>query len=101
MPGLIAKFIWGKWRGEVHQHDRFTVALKVMVVGEEMKGFTYTTCKMEAMYRMFPPRASTGNLAIDWLIQYMDPEKTMLDKWVDFQVPILIERGIKAGLWSK
>jgi hypothetical protein len=61
-------------------------------------------CSLETMYFMFPPekKEETGIYALDWLIEHYGPkERSMVERWVDFEAPRLIDTGIKRGYWEK
>jgi hypothetical protein len=97
---VIANFTWGKWRGIVREKvDEFAV---ILTISEKNKDLSIE-CSLETIYRQFPPAAKeeTGIKALDWLIEHYGPkEKDMLEKWIDFETPRLIEMGASRGYWS-
>jgi len=97
---FVCKVIIGKWQGIVDDYNH-KVTIKVSVIegdGRELAA----QCSLETMYIMFPPeREPHPNLAIEMLIKAFNPqEQTMLERWIDYITPILIEEGIKRGVWS-
>ena len=101
---IISKFIWGKWQGIIDAYN-YKVSLRVSVIEGDGKQLA-AQCSLETMYMMFPPppeKIYHPNAQINWIIKtYFAPkEKTMLEKWIDYITPILIEQGIKRGLWDE
>jgi hypothetical protein len=105
---VVCSYIWGKWKGIVENspNNPYLVTLRVCLMeGDESKQIV-TQCSMETMYNLFPPSKESfysDNSFIEMALKrFFGPEEeTSLQKWINNITPILIEHGIKQGLWSE
>jgi hypothetical protein len=98
---FVYRIIWGKWQGVLDEYN-YEITLRVSVIKGDGKELTIKN-SIENIFIMFPPSKDLPrSYAIEVFMRFMGvEEKSSLSRWVDYWTPILIEEGIKKGLWDE
>jgi hypothetical protein len=101
---VICKLNWGKWYVNVKKYMSENAVTLFLCLNEDGSGLNLVRkCTLEEMYRMFPePLLDSDEIRFkDFLYSLGIREKPLVEKWINYVVPLLIEEGIKKGYWDK
>ena len=97
---VVCKYKWEKWYITVKKRMFENDLTLLLTLNEDESGtWLHRKCSLEEMRKMFPEPIDPPEIRIIELLHHLeDSEKPIVEKWIDYVVPILIDEGIKRVL---